>query len=158
MQKWCEDLGYGHIPIFSVNILIFFFILVYLPQVWLGCPSKPWPPWEDGRCGCAPESTLVPAATTQRAARRPGCICPSTEWGCWCWFRDILYRVSWQAVLKVAWRSAPGKEMEGRLPQAHKVIQRVRAQGKNQSNSFEMERFRFGLNAREGKRRIFWSN
>lgn len=46
-------------------------------------------------------------------------------------------------------RSASGKEMEGQPSQAHKVIQQVRAQGKNQSNSFEMERFQFALNARE---------
>lgn len=55
----------------------------------------------------------------------------------------------------VALWSAPGKEMKGQPSEAHKVIQRVRAQGKNLSNSSEMERFRFGLNASEGKTRIF---
>jgi len=109
------------------NFLLYSF---YLPQVWTGCWSKPRPHWEDGRCGCALETTSVPVATPPRAVCPPGCICPATEWGCWSCFRDTFYGVPWQAVLMVALQSAPGKELEGQPSEAHKVTQWVRAQGK----------------------------
>jgi len=49
-----------------------------------------------------------------------------------------------------SWEGAGRAAIRG--TQSYAVSQ---SSGKNQSNSFEMVRFWFGLNAREGKRRIF---